>query len=232
MQIIGIVSALLVIIIGFTERDQSMGFFDPVALTVICVGMLGALVLSSRPKDFIGTLVSLREILPFFARYSEESDRIEAERVKLEDLWVQGKKIEAANLAEASKYEEIRLMMDYIMSRADDAVLDNRFTALGHRCVDRWEPVVANWEQLAKLGPAFGMVGTLTGMILLFKDFGTGDSNIGASLSLALLSTLYGLVLGSGVAGPIGSFLSTLMNQRIQVLKRCHKTVKQLVKMG
>ena len=232
MQIIGIFTALAVVVVGFTERTREMGFFDPVALAIIVLGMVGAVVLGSRPKDFFQTVKSLLEILPFFSTYAKESDAIEKERLEIENLWVAGKKAEAATKAEQSQHESISIMMDHIMSRADDAVLDNRFTALGHKCVDQWEPSVSNWELMAKLGPAFGMVGTLTGMIQLFKDFGGGDANLGANLSLALLSTLYGLVLGSGVAGPIGNFLSTLMHQRVLVLKRCHKTAKQLIKMG
>ncbi len=232
MQIFGLMTALAVVTVGFTERTREMGIFDPVALAVIILGMVGAIVLGSRPKDFIQTLKSFLEIIPFMGRYGRESEEIEKERREIEDLWVEGKKVEAANKAESSSHESIRIMLDFIMSRADDAILDNRFTALGHDCVDNLEPAASNWELMAKLGPAFGMVGTLTGMIQLFKDFGAEANNLGSSLSLALLSTLYGLILGAGVAGPIGKFISTLMHQRVQVLKRCHKTAKQLIRMS
>jgi len=232
MQLFGILSALGVIVIGFVDRSREMGAFDPVALFIIILGMAGAIILSSRPRDTLQTLKSVLEIIPFVAKYGKESDSMEVQRKEIEDLWVDGKKTEALAVAEQSTYTPVKIMMDHILSRSDDARLDNRFTALGHECVDKWEPTLGNWELMAKLGPAFGMVGTLTGMIKLFKDFGASDANLGANLSLALLSTLYGLVLGAGIAGPIGHYISTIMNQRVMVLKRCYKTAKQLIKMG
>ncbi len=47
---------------------------------------------------------------------------------------------------------------------------------------------------MAGHAPAFGMVGTLIGMVIMLGNF-TGDmSGVGAGLSIALLATLYGVV--------------------------------------
>lgn len=232
MQVFGIVSAAIVVYLGFMERSRQITFFDPHALGMIIIGMIGAIILGSRPRDFWQTFKSFVEILPYFGSYARQTDAIELERSQIETLWAEGKRSAAAEVGEQTEHEAIKLLMDHVMSRADEALLDNRFTALGHRCVDLWEPAAANWEIMAKLGPAFGMIGTLTGMIQLFKNFGTDDANLGAALSLALLSTLYGLVLGAGIAGPIGTFLNTLNHQRLSVLKRCHKTATQLIRMS
>jgi chemotaxis protein MotA len=47
---------------------------------------------------------------------------------------------------------------------------------------------------MAGHAPAFGMVGTLIGMVIMLGNFGGDMSGIGEGLSVALLATLYGVV--------------------------------------
>jgi chemotaxis protein MotA len=47
---------------------------------------------------------------------------------------------------------------------------------------------------MASHAPAFGMVGTLIGMVIMLGNFSGDMSNIGTGLSIALLATLYGVV--------------------------------------
>jgi flagellar motor component MotA len=86
-----------------------------------------------------------------------------------------------------------------------------------------------HWELLSKLGPSFGMIGTITGMIQLFRGMGADNANMGAAMSLALTATLYGVAFGAGLAGPIGHYLGGLLDERLGVLDRCEATVKDLV---
>jgi chemotaxis protein MotA len=94
------------------------------------------------------------------------------------------------------------------------------------------QPAVHNWEMLSKLGPAFGMVGTITGMIQMFRNMSADNLNIGAAMSLALLATLYGVAFGAGMAGPIGHYLNNLLDERLGFYERCEKSVNELVARG
>jgi flagellar motor component MotA len=58
---------------------------------------------------------------------------------------------------------------------------------------------------------------------------GEDDMNLGASISLALLATLYGVAFGAGVAGPIGHYLRGLLDERLGALERCEKSVSELI---
>ncbi len=65
------------------------------------------------------------------------------------------------------------------------------------------------FKTLAKFPPAFGLMGTTMGMIALLQAIGKGNSdNIGTSMSLALLATLYGLVFANIVFLPMGEYLT------------------------
>ena len=72
------------------------------------------------------------------------------------------------------------------------------------------------------------MVGTITGMIQLFRSMGEDNMNIGAAMSLALVATLYGVAFGAGVAGPIGHYLRGLLDDRLGALERCRQSVLEL----
>lgn len=50
-------------------------------------------------------------------------------------------------------------------------------------------------RNMAATAPAFGMVGTLVGMMMILNNVGADMANIGGGLAVAMLSTLYGLLL-------------------------------------
>ena len=232
MQILGLFFIIAVVGYGFmTKSVATISYFDPHAMVIIVMGSVGATLLGSKPKDFLRTFISLKEFVPFLDSFGRKTDRMEAERKRLEDLWIAGKRSEAVSLGEKSAFSTTREMFNQVAGRASEALTENRFTALTHATVDQFEASISNWEMMAKLGPAFGMVGTITGMVQLFKNFSAGSSDLGSSMSLALLATLYGITFGAGIAGPIANFLNKLMLERVHVIERCEKTTRQLVNM-
>jgi chemotaxis protein MotA len=60
---------------------------------------------------------------------------------------------------------------------------------------------------MAGHAPAFGMVGTLVGMVIMLSNLDGDMSNIGAGLSISLLATLYGVVAARMMYMPAASKL-------------------------
>lgn len=203
--------------------------FDMHALVMVLVGSGAAVLTSSSRITALRTFTLLRELLPVLARFSPETEAIEGERTQISGLWREGKRAQAVDLAERSKFPCIRRMLDLLLTRAPTEATESAFVELQHVELGRWQPAVSNWEMLAKLGPSFGMVGTITGMIQLFRNMGADNLNIGAAMSLALLATLYGVAFGAGVAGPIGQFLRGLLDERLGAIERCEQSVHELV---
>jgi chemotaxis protein MotA len=230
MQILGLALLGFVVWYGFAERhDTTISAFDGHAATMVLGGSLSAILVSSTALTTLRTFTALREILPGLGTLGRDTAALEAERVELVALWRDGKRAQAVELAERSRFEAIRRTLDLVLTRAPDEAVSAAFTELEHEAMLRWQPAVGNWELLSKLAPSFGMVGTITGMIQLFQSMGEDDMNLGASLSLALLATLYGVAFGAGVAGPIGHFLRTLLDERIAALERCQHSVGELL---
>jgi chemotaxis protein MotA len=66
------------------------------------------------------------------------------------------------------------------------------------------------FRTMAKFPPAFGLMGTTMGMIALLQSLGSPDAKnmIGPAMAIALVATLYGLVLTNFVFIPIGENLT------------------------
>lgn len=58
---------------------------------------------------------------------------------------------------------------------------------------------------MASHAPAFGMVGTLVGMVIMLGSFGEDMSGVGQGLAVALLATLYGVLTARMIYMPAAS---------------------------
>lgn len=67
---------------------------------------------------------------------------------------------------------------------------------------------------MAEYAPAFGMIGTVIGMILMLQNISDPES-LGAGLSVALLTTLYGTIVANMVMGPLAGKLEYLSEMDI-----------------
>lgn len=74
---------------------------------------------------------------------------------------------------------------------------------------------------LAKYPPAFGMIGTVLGLVALLNGLGgaEGASKIGPNMSVALLTTLYGLLIANYVFIPMTDNLLNRLKTEMQVRK-------------
>jgi len=66
------------------------------------------------------------------------------------------------------------------------------------------------------LAPAFGMIGTLIGLILMLANI-EDKSAIGPGMSTALITTLYGAILANLVFTPLANKLSYNNNQEVLI---------------
>jgi len=229
LQIIGLIILAGVVTYGFSDREMTqVSALDLHALVVVLGGCIGAILASSNPLTSLRTLTALRELLPFGGTIQKGTDALEDARKRFAELWRDGKRAQAVDFAESSGLPEMREMLRLVLARSGEKSIDTVFLELRHGTLQRYQPSTSNWEVLARLGPSFGMVGTVTGMIQLFKNMGDENLNIGAAISLALVATLYGIAFGAGVAGPIGHYLRGLLDGRLGAISRCRQTTIEL----
>lgn len=77
-------------------------------------------------------------------------------------------------------------------------------------CIEgRHKEVVHFWENLASMGPAWGMIGTLIGLINMLGAMGDDVGSVGPAMAVALITTLYGSLLANWIATPTATKLGT-----------------------
>ena len=80
----------------------------------------------------------------------------------------------------------------------------------------RHQEVVAMYERGSNAAPAFGMIGTLIGLINMLKSLDGADMNsLGPSMSVALVTTFYGSVLAHVIFNPIAANLTARDEEEI-----------------
>lgn len=77
------------------------------------------------------------------------------------------------------------------------------------------------WQDMGAYGPAWGMLGTLLGLINMMKSMGTDVSAIGSGMSLALITTLYGSMLANWICIPIARKLEKCSNEELLIMEVC-----------
>jgi chemotaxis protein MotA len=77
---------------------------------------------------------------------------------------------------------------------------------------------ISQWvKSLAKYPPAFGLAGTVLGLIHLMRSLSESSSpaQTGTLMSIALLATLYGIVLSNFIISPLGERVKLVVDEEI-----------------
>ena len=70
----------------------------------------------------------------------------------------------------------------------------------------RHKNLIGFWETLGSMGPAWGMIGTLVGLVNMLYNMEDAAA-IGPAMAVALITTLYGSLLANWICGPVGNKL-------------------------
>ena len=83
--------------------------------------------------------------------------------------------------------------------------------------MERHESGAALYDKASAMSPAFGMVGTLCGLINMCKglNMSDGSSSLGDDMGTAMITTMYGCMLAHQVFGPLGTHLRTRADEEI-----------------
>jgi chemotaxis protein MotA len=180
-------------------------FFDPLAFSIVLGGTMVVTWISATGKDGWRGFGAL---LPFFrarpARDAEAADRaflrirhlseykgtICADRVKTPVDFVHRA---ACRLADADSAEHFAVW-------AREELEDRRA---------RHKAAIGLWCYAAEVAPAMGMIGTVVGLVMMFAQM-NDPAAMGPAMAVAMLTTLYGLILAFGLAGPVAARLERL----------------------
>jgi chemotaxis protein MotA len=73
-------------------------------------------------------------------------------------------------------------------------------------------------DQADRFAPAFGMIGTLIGLIIMLGDM-SDPSNVGAGVSVALVATLYGAIVSNAIFLSLAEKLGFINKQELLTME-------------
>lgn len=79
----------------------------------------------------------------------------------------------------------------------------------------RHDAVIGMYDRGASVAPAFGMVGTLIGLIKMLYSMSEDSGTLGPSMAVALITTLYGCILAHMIFTPIATNLRNRDDQEV-----------------
>lgn len=205
--LIGIVGGFVFIINGIMDGGNISNFIDMPSVAIVVGGTLCS-TLASFPFNM------LKNVGRHFTKlFSNKSYRVEPAIENIVDFAQVARKNgllaleEKANaLSDPFFKQGIMLVVD---AMEEDKVRDMLETEVDSMA-SRHEEEVGIYDKAAAFAPAFGMIGTLVGLINMLKgmDLSSGaSSNIGQSMATALVTTFYGCILANLVFMPIAKKL-------------------------
>jgi len=229
--LIGLVMLVFVAFVALTQHaGTKLGFFDVHAAIVVFGGVIGSLLLAIDRRALMRMLISLREVLPSATPYSHEMRKTEQGLAEMRAAWREGRRASILEMADKGATPELRVAADALLRQLEGASLDECFATLRASYLHSYGPVIEGWEMVGRLAPSFGMVGTVTGMVQLFRSMAEDAGNLGGSIAMALLATLYGIATGAALGGPMSARVNNQLNDRLTQLELLEKTVAALVK--
>ena len=187
---------------------------DSASIIITVGGSISGVLAAHKLPDFINGLKGIT--LTFKEKAEDPAETIK----KIIDLSNVARKEGLLALEEAANDIEDDFMKKGVMLVVDgtDPELVRGIMETSLSCMEeRHKKVIAFWEKWAELGPAWGMIGTLIGLINMLKNL-EDASSIGPAMSVALVTTLYGSLIANWLCNPTASKLK-VNNEREVAIK-------------
>ena len=212
--IIGVVGAVVIMLIGMMfggeggllTPKQVGNFWDP-ASVFITIGCTLFIIVASFPPSALKDIPKHFKVL-----MNTKGNNPLAIIDELVDLAQVARKNGLLALEERGNQQEDPFFKQCIMLIVDNNDADQAREIMMNdieQSSARHEAGAGMYDRGSSVAPAFGMVGTLVGLINMLKamDVESGGGNLGPAMATALLTTLYGCVLAHMIFGPIANQL-------------------------
>ena len=206
-SIVGIVVCFLLVIYGIVGNSLDFStaatFIDFQSIAITIGGAFCSVLTGCSLKSFVSGLKSITLIF--------KNPTINTTEIiqKIIDLSNVARKEGLLSLEEAAGELEDPFLQKGIMLIVDGTdpdlvrgILETELVSIE----ERHKSKISFWEDLGAMGPAWGMIGTLIGLVNMLYEM-DDPSSIGPSMAVALVTTLYGSLLANWICTPVATKL-------------------------
>ena len=214
-SLLGLVLGLVMTIYGIVSTGASIqSYIDPPSIIITIGGSLSALLTSMKLPDVINALKNGIKLAV------KEPQNTDPKKVitQILDMANVARKEGLLQLEETANGIEDEFLKKGVMLVVDGtdadlvrAILENDMSSM----VARHQTIIGFFDFWAAQGPAWGMIGTLIGLINMLNDL-QDASSIGPSMATALVTTFYGSLIANWICQPIEQKLKVNSDAEVQ----------------
>lgn len=203
MSFIGLIGGIILIISGILAGGVLKTFYDIGSIYITIGGTFAVLLINFPWSTIKSAVISIRFVL--FPKKFNPNKYIDI----IVELATEARKSGLLALEEKAKdYDDpfikrcILLIVDAIEPERVRSILESELLYIE----ERHKNIQMFFEKGAAYSPAFGMIGTLIGLINMLKDLDDPDS-LGPNMAIALITTFYGSIMANMFFMPIAGKL-------------------------
>ena len=210
ITLFGVVWGILLIIFGIKQGGSLSAFFDAASMMIVFGGAFGATCVSYSFPRIRTTFRMMKScFLPAmeFDYLKTISNILQASEVaRKEGILALDSRI--GEIEDPFMARGLQMVVDGV----DVAIVESVLTAELDSRHDRHQDIKDAVELIASVTPAFGMIGTIIGLVGLLSKL-DDPSTIGPNMAIALITTFYGAVAANLVLIPLAKKLEERSNQ-------------------
>lgn len=201
------------LVLGAIFLGPEPGNFIDVASIMIVFGGVSASILISFPAEEV--MQAIRAGMKAFATRKAKPSEVVTTMVKVAEI----SRREGLLALERVQTDNplLKKATQLIADSADPQLIRDTVSIEIASMKRRHKIGISVFQKLGNLGPAFGMIGTLIGLVQMLTSM-TDPASLGPAMAVAILTTFYGSILANLIFIPIGDKLKARSMQEEIVL--------------
>jgi chemotaxis protein MotA len=203
---VGLILGIFILVIGVVSGAGLSGFYSFIDLTsffIVTGGLCAAVFISFSPKDLKRAPAVLKQV--FISEEDDVRDLVKTFVSLSEQARKQGILSLDANINEM-KDPFLKKGLLLAIDGWDEETIRNVMNSEIAAMEERHRKGRRIFEKAGEFAPAWGMIGTLVGLVMMLKNLNKPET-LGPNMAIALLTTLYGSLLANMLFIPIAAKL-------------------------
>lgn len=211
--LISFLSAIIFIVISILLGGALSDYFDPASVMITIGGSIAASFIAYPFRSAIAAIKGIKLVF-----LNKDLDMLSSIRTMV-NLSNQARSNGLLSLEDSCEALDNQFMKNGILLIIDGSdpelireILENETESMR----ERHKKVYGYWEKLGEFAPAWGMIGTLVGLINMLRNL-SDPSTIGPSMAVALITTFYGSVIANMIAIPMASKMKIKSDEEVML---------------
>jgi len=201
--IIGLITGTGLVLWAIMSKSNLSAFADGASVAIVVGGAVAATLISAPLGNVVGIMKVIKNC--FFAKPLNPSELIK-DLVSYAEIARRDGILSLESVTSEIKDPFIVSGIQMAVDGTDPELIEQIMNAELDAVAARHAMGKSLLEALGRYGPAFGMIGTLVGLVIMLQNMSDPDA-LGPSMAVALLTTLYGALMANMVALPLADKL-------------------------